>query len=87
MHATTSLLASAQCAAGKEKLQRSVLHMREGAAGEQVVGLAFKGERPHGFKRARWLHFLRCAQDATMTCAASVAFMHQVVSQHRVWRV
>ncbi|CAK0785749.1 hypothetical protein CVIRNUC_008960 [Coccomyxa viridis] len=28
---------------GKEKLQRSVLHMREGAAGEQVVGLAFKG--------------------------------------------
>ena len=28
---------------GKERLQRSVLHMREGAAGEELVGLAFKG--------------------------------------------
>ncbi len=34
------------CAAptGKERLQRSVLHMREGAAGEELVGLAFKGK-------------------------------------------
>ena len=29
--------------AGKEKLQRSVLHMREGTAGEELVGLAFRG--------------------------------------------
>lgn len=28
---------------GKERLQRSVLHMREGAVGEELVGLAFKG--------------------------------------------
>ena len=28
---------------GKERLQRSVLHMRDGAVGEELVGLAFKG--------------------------------------------
>ncbi len=29
--------------AGKDRLQRSVLQMREGVAGEELVGLAFRG--------------------------------------------
>ena len=57
-----SLSPALQCAAGKEKLQRSVLHMREGAAGEQVVGLAFKGERLHASGCATWLHYMCCIQ-------------------------
>ena len=31
---------------GKDRLQRSVLQMREGAAGEELVGLAFRGASP-----------------------------------------
>lgn len=41
----TQLALTCACAmlAGKDRLQRSVLQMREGAAGEELVGLAFRG--------------------------------------------
>ena len=36
--------------AGREKLQRSVLHVREGNASEPITGMAFTGAADHGRK-------------------------------------